>query len=175
MVVVDNRMIDNIFRFSFSRRDFLRLTGGSLAGFLAGCAIDPVTGERQLMLLSEQEEIAIDRKNAPHQFSMDYGSAQDASLNNYVSDVGTKLENLSHRPAMPFSFRVVNAVYVNAYAFPGGSIAVTRAFVLEVVRAAVRHAGPLEKLCAQADQRLVEAADVTFGWETELAPAVEQD
>ncbi len=27
---------------------------------------------------------------------------------------------------MPYSFRGVNAVYVNAYAFPGGSIAVTR-------------------------------------------------
>jgi predicted Zn-dependent protease len=38
----------------------------------------------------------------------------------------------SHRPAMPYSFRVVNATYVNAYAFPGGSIAATRGILLSL-------------------------------------------
>jgi predicted Zn-dependent protease len=33
---------------------------------------------------------------------------------------------------MPFSFRAVNASYLNAYAFPGGSIAVTRGLLLEL-------------------------------------------
>jgi predicted Zn-dependent protease len=36
----------------------------------------------------------------------------------------------THRPEMPYSFQVVNATYVNAYAFPGGSIAVTRGILL---------------------------------------------
>ncbi|MCU0592413.1 MAG: M48 family metalloprotease, partial [Desulfobacterales bacterium] len=33
---------------------------------------------------------------------------------------------------MPFSFRVVNATYINAYAFPGGSIACTRGILLQL-------------------------------------------
>jgi hypothetical protein len=33
---------------------------------------------------------------------------------------------------MPYSFRCVNATYVNAYAFPGGSIAVTRGILLKL-------------------------------------------
>jgi predicted Zn-dependent protease len=33
---------------------------------------------------------------------------------------------------MPYSFRVVNATYVNAYAFPGGSIACTRGILLNL-------------------------------------------
>ena len=33
---------------------------------------------------------------------------------------------------MPYSFRGVNAAYVNAYAFPGGSIAATRGILVEL-------------------------------------------
>jgi len=75
-------------------------------------------------------EISIDRKNSPHQFSSDYGPLQDARLNNYISEIGAKIARGSHRPDMPYSFRGVNATYVNAYAFPGGSIAATRGILL---------------------------------------------
>jgi len=37
-------------------------------------------------------------------------------------------------PEIPYSFRCVNANYVNAYAFPGGSIAVTRGILLSLNR-----------------------------------------
>jgi predicted Zn-dependent protease len=100
------------------------------AGFVVGCAIDPVTGKQTLMLVSEDQEIAIDRRNSPHQFSADNGVVQDQVLNDYVSDVGKKMTGKTHRPHMPYSFRVVNATYVNAYAFPGGSIACTRGIML---------------------------------------------
>ena len=33
---------------------------------------------------------------------------------------------------MPYAFRPVNAVYVNAYAFPGGTIAATRGILLKL-------------------------------------------
>jgi predicted Zn-dependent protease len=39
---------------------------------------------------------------------------------------------LTHRPAMPYRFVPVNAVYVNAYAFPGGTVAVTRGILLSI-------------------------------------------
>ncbi len=108
------------------------MSGGTLAAFLTGCATNPVSGKKQFMLLSENEEINLDRLHAPHQISADYGTIQDSQLNRYLATIGERLAACSHRPYMPFSFRGVNAVYVNAYAFPGGSIAVTRGMLLKL-------------------------------------------
>ncbi len=113
-----------------TRRDFIRVAAVASAGFLAGCATDPVTGQSQLMLVSEEQEIQIDRQNAPHQFSADYGTVQDQALNAYIDSTGKRMAAHTHRPNMPYSFRAVNATYMNAYAFPGGSIACTRGMLL---------------------------------------------
>jgi len=115
-----------------TRRQFLWLTSISAAGLMSGCATNPVTGKQQLMLLSEDQEIQIDKKNSPHQFSADYGKVQDKALNNYINNTGKKMATHTHRANMPYSFRAVNATYVNAYAFPGGSIAVTRGILLSL-------------------------------------------
>ncbi len=117
---------------AMTRRDFLWLATVSTAGVVSGCAVNPVTGQRQLMFLSETDEIQLDQENSPHQFSSDYGDVQDAVLNAYLTQVGNELTAASHRPNMPYSFRCVNATYVNAYAFPGGSIATTRGILLEL-------------------------------------------
>jgi len=113
-----------------TRRRFIALTGMAAAGAAVGCATNPVTGRSQFMTMSEQDEIQIDRQHAADQFSNDYGPVQDAALNAYVSRVGLSLGRVTHRPNMPYSFRVVNATYVNAYAFPGGSIACTRGILV---------------------------------------------
>ncbi len=116
-----------------TRRSFL---GGSAAVTaavtLGGCATNPVTGRRQFMLMSRGDEIRIDEENAPHQISFDYGPLQDDGLNQYISETGHRLARVTHRPEMPYSFRGVNASHVNAYAFPGGTIAVTRGLLLEM-------------------------------------------
>jgi predicted Zn-dependent protease len=117
---------------SFTRRHFLWLLSMSAAGAAVSCATSPVTGRTQLMLVSEEEEIQIDRQNAPFQFSADYGQLQDKALNDYVRGVGQNLVARTHRTHMPYSFRGVNATYVNAYAFPGGSIACTRGILLSL-------------------------------------------
>lgn len=115
-----------------SRRQFLYLSSMTAAGWLVGCATNPVTGENQFMLVSENQEIKMDKEHSPHQFSTDYGTVQDSKLNAYLSKTSRKLAALTHRPQMPYSFRVVNANYVNAYAFPGGSIATTRGIMLKM-------------------------------------------
>jgi len=119
-------------KYSMTRRDFLLITSMSAAGFVAGCATSAVTGRPQLMLVSEDQEIKIDKQNSPHQFSADYGMIQDTALNDYVNQTGKKIAARTHRTHMPYSFRVVNANYVNAYAFPGGSIACTRGIMLSL-------------------------------------------
>ena len=123
---------ERIYTGKLTRRDFLWLATVSTAGVVTGCATNPVTGQRQLMLVSESGEISADQQNSPHQFSSDYGAAQDQALNKYVAQVGSALSGVSHRPNMPYTFRAVNATYVNAYAFPGGSIAATRGILLEL-------------------------------------------
>jgi predicted Zn-dependent protease len=124
-----------IYRREMTRRDFLWLAGGAGTAVLAppvlsGCATSPVTGRTMLAGMSEQQEVAIDRKQAPYQFSADLGASQDAALNGYVSEVGSSLWRRSHRPGAPYSVRVVNANYVNAYTFPAGSMAVTRGIMI---------------------------------------------
>jgi beta-barrel assembly-enhancing protease len=115
-----------------SRRDFLYLSGIAGFGLVAGCAVNPVSGRQELMLMSESQEISLDRENSPHQISADYGTTQDKPLNDYVSQVGRTIVANSHRPHMPYSFHTLNAPYVNAYAFPGGTIGVTRGILLEL-------------------------------------------
>lgn len=118
------------------RREFLWLMSaagvGLSTGVMHGCATDPVTGKSVLVGMTEAQEISTDKQQAPHQFSADYGPVQSAEANNYLSGVGRQLAGASHRPDMPYSFRAVNANHVNAYAFPGGSIAVTRGMVVEM-------------------------------------------
>ena len=115
-----------------TRRQFLQLSALAGATMVTGCAVNPVTGENQLMMVSRETEIAMDRQQSPHQFSSDYGTLQNKSINDYIAGVGKRLASGTHRPDMPYSFRCVNATYVNAYAFPGGSIAVTRGILLKL-------------------------------------------
>lgn len=117
---------------AFSRREFLKLSTLATTGFLIGCATNPVTGRSQFMLVSESWEIQVDQQNSPHQFSADYGTIQDPSLNAYIQQVGSGMVLHTHRPQLPYSFRVLNANYINAYTFPGGSIAATRGILLSL-------------------------------------------
>lgn len=113
----------------YNRRQMLGVLG---LGALAGCAVNPVSGERQLMLIDRGREINLDREQSPHQFSADFGPVQDQPLNDYITSLGMELAQTSDRPDMPYSFRAVNASHLNAYAFPGGSIAVTRGMLVEL-------------------------------------------
>ncbi|HMP00037.1 MAG TPA: M48 family metalloprotease [Kiritimatiellia bacterium] len=116
---------------SMNRRDFIALTAAATAGGLSvGCATNPVTGKRQFMLLSEGDEIALDREHAPHQLSADFGVTGDPALNAYIQQVGLSMTPHTQRPHMPYSFQVVNAPYFNAYTFPAGTVAATRGIMI---------------------------------------------
>ncbi len=118
------------------RRDMLWLMAVSTAavstGSLQGCARSPVTGERILVGMSEEQERSIDKEAAPHQFSQDLGAIQDDPVNNYVRSIGGAMSQRTHRPEMPYNYRVLNANYVNAYTFPGGAMGVTRGIMTDM-------------------------------------------
>ncbi len=123
---------EKIVKHFITRRDFLWLSSMTAAGLMTGCATNPVTGKSQIMLVSKDTEIQIDQQYSPHQISSDYGVLQDTALNNYINRTGMRIAEKTHRPDMPYSFKGVNATYVNAYAFPGGSIAATRGILVSL-------------------------------------------
>lgn len=114
-----------------TRRQALWLLGAGAAS-LSGCATSPVTGKSILVGMSEAQEVQTDAQVAPHQFSQDLGAIQDESVNRYVADIGQRMGLLTHRPQMPYSYRVLNANYVNAYTFPGGAMGVTRGILADL-------------------------------------------
>lgn len=92
---------------------------------IAGCATNPATGRRQLMLMSEQQEIQIG-KQSDAEIRKQMGLYADQEVQQYVSRVGQQLARGSHRPHLPWSFAVVDESAVNAFALPGGFIYLTR-------------------------------------------------
>ncbi len=91
----------------------------------ASCAVNPVTGKRELSLISEQEEIALGQQS-DGQIQAQFGIYDDASLESYVRTVGAGLISGTHRPNLPYKFTVLDSPVVNAFAVPGGYIYVTR-------------------------------------------------
>jgi predicted Zn-dependent protease len=95
------------------------------AAVLAGCATNPATGERELSLIGEGQEIAMGRE-ADQDVQATIGVYDDPALQAYVEGVGTRLAKSSERPDLPWTFRVADDPAVNAFALPGGFIYVTR-------------------------------------------------
>jgi predicted Zn-dependent protease len=122
----------NISEMFLTRRNFLALGGMTAGSLILGCAVNPVTGKKQLMLVSEGEEKQVDRVNSPHQFSADYGPIQNKPLANYILGVGNTVGVVTHRPDLPYRYVTLNAAYINAYTFPAGSIGITRGILLEL-------------------------------------------
>lgn len=90
-----------------------------------GCAVNPATGERQLSLVSESQEIAMGREYDP-QVVAQMGIYPDSALQQYVRELGMQMARASERPNLPWSFRVLDDPLVNAFAVPGGFVYITR-------------------------------------------------
>jgi predicted Zn-dependent protease len=89
------------------------------------CATNPATGARQIMLVSEAQEIAMGR-DYDRQVVASIGLYPDSGLQRYIQQFGQRLAATSERPNLPWTFRVVDDPVVNAFALPGGFIYVTR-------------------------------------------------
>ncbi len=92
---------------------------------MAACARNPVTGKRQLSLVSQKDEVAIGQQGA-QDIRQSVGLVDNPALQQYVSNVGMPMARASERPDLPWSFQVADDATVNAFALPGGPIFVTR-------------------------------------------------
>jgi predicted Zn-dependent protease len=98
---------------------------GLVCVMAAGCATNPVTGRRQLSLVSEAQEIQMGQQ-AAQEISQQLGLVDNQELQQYVQRVGAELAAQSERPNLPWTFRVVDDPTPNAFALPGGFIFMTR-------------------------------------------------
>ncbi len=120
---------------------------------LAGCGTNPVTGRKELQFVSEASELQLGAKEyAPTRQSQGGDFKVLPELSAYVNEVGQKLAAVSDR-RLPYEFTVLNSSVPNAWALPGGKIAVNRGLLTgldneaelaavlghEIVHAAARH------------------------------------
>lgn len=97
------------------------------------CVRNPVTGEKELTFISETQERQIGKENYKTMIQAQGGPfTADPELVSYVQSVGKKLAQESHRPQLSFEFMIVNDSEINAWALPGGKIAINRGLLLEL-------------------------------------------
>jgi predicted Zn-dependent protease len=90
-----------------------------------GCATNPVTGRRELSLVSSGQELQLGEQGYPAVIG-EYGKYDDAALAAYVDSVGQRVARASHLPNLAWHFTVLDDPTVNAFAMPGGYIYITR-------------------------------------------------
>ena len=99
---------------------------------LAGCSVNPVTGERNLMFSSTAQDIETGKQNyVPMQQSQGGAYDVDEELSAYVQRVGQKVAAQSG-VNLPYEFIVLNNSVPNAWALPGGKIAINRGLLTEL-------------------------------------------
>ena len=96
--------------------------------FLISCAVNPVTGKKELMLIPESQEIEMG-KSVDRSVKSEYGIYGDRKLNLYINKVGQKLVLHVHRKNLKYYFSVLDSDVVNAFAAPGGYIYITRGLI----------------------------------------------
>jgi predicted Zn-dependent protease len=125
----------------------------ALTLLIAGCTVNPVTGEREISFVTPQQEIAIGNEQyLPSQQMQGGAYVTDVQLGRYVDQVGQRVARASG-VQLPYEFVVLNNSVPNAWALPGGKIAVNRGLLTaldseaelaavlghEVAHAAARH------------------------------------
>jgi predicted Zn-dependent protease len=104
------------------------LVGMGLLGLLfwtVSCAVNPVTGSRELMLLSEADEVNMG-KETDGQVVQEYGIYGEPELTAYLDGMCQRLGKVSHRSNLNYQLKILDASVVNAFAVPGGYVYFTR-------------------------------------------------
>ena len=100
--------------------------------FTAGCSVNPVTGKREVVLMNTAQEIELGRQNyVPMQQSQGGAYDLDPELTAYVQRVGRNVA-VQSGVDLPYEFVVLNNSVPNAWALPGGKIAINRGLLYEL-------------------------------------------
>lgn len=92
---------------------------------IQACAVNPVTGKKEIMLVSEAQELAMGQQSDPGIIA-NFGLYEDEGLQSFINEKGKQMGAISHRPQLDYKFRILDSPVVNAFAVPGGYVYFTR-------------------------------------------------
>jgi predicted Zn-dependent protease len=103
----------------------------ALAAACAACTqiVNPATGRREVVLMSTEDEVALDAEQA-RQVESSLGIVKDEALQAYVDAIGQAMAAQSPRRDVSYRFQVVEMEEPNAFALPGGHIYVSRGLLV---------------------------------------------
>ncbi len=97
---------------------------------IISCAVNPVTGKRQLVFMSEAQEIALGAQYDP-QVLATFGAYEDVDLASFVQTKANEMGLISHRPKLEYHVKILDSPVVNAFATPGGYVYLTRGILAQ--------------------------------------------
>jgi len=129
--------------------------------FWSGCAENPITGQQELMLIPEQQDVALGRKYAPEVEKQMGGRIPDQGLQDYIDRVGQKIIRANYTRNFEYHFVALNHNSVNALALPGGYVYITK--------------GMLEKLTTEAQLAAILSHEVVHIVARDVSAAISRD
>lgn len=95
------------------------------------CAVNPVTGKKQLMLMSEDQEVAMGAQYDPEVVAT-FGEYRNDALQGFLQQRGNEMGLISHRPKLQYHIKILDSPVVNAFAVPGGYVYFTRGLLAQL-------------------------------------------
>ena len=93
--------------------------------FLNSCAVNPVTGKKELNFISAEKELALGAESDPAIIA-NFGLYDDEEIQEFINVKGKEMGAISHLPDLEYKFRILDSPVVNAFAVPGGYVYFTR-------------------------------------------------
>ncbi len=104
----------------------------SIIGYFANSSLNPVTGRKQHIALTQDQEVALGLQSAPEMIQQFGGLSRDDRAMRLVETVGQKIVASlpPEAPQYPFKYHLLaDSRTVNAFALPGGQIFITEALL----------------------------------------------
>ena len=120
--------INKTLKFYKMKRHRLVLRSLLIAAFsycMYSCAVNPVTGKKELSLMSEEKEIALGKQSDPS-IVASFGLYDAPKIQAFINEKGQEMAKISHRAHLNYEFKVLDSPVVNAFAVPGGYVYFTR-------------------------------------------------
>jgi predicted Zn-dependent protease len=116
-----------------TRRTISHALGLGLAiALVSGCAVDPISGNEQLMLFSPDKDVELGRKYAPLVEKELGGRMPEQDVQSYINQVGQRIARVCHRPDLAYHFAALEGGGANALALPGGYVYITKDLLKEL-------------------------------------------
>jgi len=106
----------------------LGIVGFSVVKYFATTSTNPVTGEKQHVSLTPQQEVAMGLQSAPQMAQQFGGEFADQKVQSAIKTIGAKLVQNTQAAQSPYTFQfhvLADPETINAFALPGGQIFIT--------------------------------------------------